>query len=159
MPVNVHKTPSTTKEVTRAYYFSLIEHLKRILQNPTISSKLYFGPGIYSEICKEFWHGELWAESPLFGQSKIITTRCEFVSGDFIRYCTLNHNIKYGRIRSFIMVKNILKVRIQRLLTFDEIPSHLKSHDRFMDANQKLWLLKEPIPPTVGHKRNATLLT
>ena len=110
VPVNVHKTPSTTKEVTRAYYFSLIEHLKRILQNPTISSKLYFGPGIYSEICKEFWHGELWAESPLFGQSKIITTRGEFVSGDFICYCTLNHNIKYGRIRSFIMVKNILKV-------------------------------------------------
>jgi len=34
-------------------------------------------------------------------------------------------------------------------LTFDEIPSHLKSHDRFMDANQKLWLLEEPIPPII----------
>lgn len=32
IPVNIHKTPSTTKETTRAYYFSLIEHLKRILK-------------------------------------------------------------------------------------------------------------------------------
>ena len=49
VPVNIHKTPSTTKNSTRAYYFSLIEHLKRILQNPTINSKLYFGPGIEAE--------------------------------------------------------------------------------------------------------------
>jgi len=84
IPVNIHKTPSTTKEITRAYYFSLIEHLKRILQNPIISSKLYFGPGIYSETCEEFWHGNIWAESPLFGQSKIETNRGNFACGDFI---------------------------------------------------------------------------
>jgi len=143
VPVKIHKTPSTTKETTQAYYFSLIEHLKRILQNPIINSKLYFGPGVYNETCEEFWHGDLWAESPLFGQSKINTTKGEFASGDFIRYYTLNYNIKYGQIRSFIIVKGILKVQIQRLLSFNEIPSHLKSQDRFLNANQKLWLLEE----------------
>ena len=71
VPVNVHKTPSTRKEATRAYYFSLIEHLKRILQNPTINSKLYFGPGIYSEICEEFWHEDIWAESPLINTQEV----------------------------------------------------------------------------------------
>ena len=71
VPVRVHKTPSTTKKTTRAYYFSLIEHLERILKNPMINSKLYFVPGVYNEICEEFWHGKIWAESPLFGQTKI----------------------------------------------------------------------------------------
>ena len=75
VPVKVHKTSSTTKKTTRAYYFSLIEHLKRILKNPIISSKLYFGPGIHNEICEEFWHGNIWGESPLFGQPKISTER------------------------------------------------------------------------------------
>ena len=79
---------------------------------------MYFGPGIYHETCEEFWHGRLWAESPLFGQSKIYTAK-----GDFICYYTSDHNVKYGRIRSFIMVKDILKIQIQQLLTFHEIPS------------------------------------
>src|SRR5581483_2923569 len=107
-----------------------------------ISSKLYFGPGIFSETNEEFWHGNIWAESPLFGQSKIHTLKGEFTCGDFVYYSTLN-GIKYGRIRSFIMVKNILKVQIQRLLTFDKIPSYFKSREQSRNANKKLWLLEE----------------
>jgi hypothetical protein len=148
VPVNIHKTPSTTKTTTRAYYFSLIEHLKRILQNPMINSKLYFGPGIYDETCEEFWHGNLWAESPLFGQSKIYTAKGEFACGDFVRYSTLN-NINYGRIRSFIMVNNTLKVQIQRLLTFNEIPPYLKSQVQIINVDKKLWLLEEPTSPII----------
>ena len=73
----------------------------------------------------------------------------EFVSGNFVRYYTSNHNIKFGRIKSFVMVNNILKAQIQRLLTFDEIPSHLKSQERFTNANQKLWLLEETVLPII----------
>ena len=32
---------------------------------------LYFGPEIEAEEKKEYWHGDLWAESPLFGQENI----------------------------------------------------------------------------------------
>jgi hypothetical protein len=32
---------------------------------------MYFGPGIHSEIKSEYWHGTLWAESPLFGQEQL----------------------------------------------------------------------------------------
>jgi hypothetical protein len=42
------------------------------LNNPTLYGTLYFGPGIETEAKKEYWHGDLWAESPLFGQDKII---------------------------------------------------------------------------------------
>ena len=46
-------------------------------------------------------------------------------------------------------MKGVLKARIQQLLTFDEIPLHFKSHDRFMDASKKLWLLEETILPII----------
>ena len=75
IPINTKNTPSTTKDSKRVYYFSLIEHLQRILENPSLSSQLYFGPGILSKSCKELWEGNLWAESPLFGQSNLTTAQ------------------------------------------------------------------------------------
>ena len=33
---------------------------------------MYFGPGVEANVKSEFWHGTLWAESPLFGQEKIV---------------------------------------------------------------------------------------
>ncbi|CAG8788942.1 22644_t:CDS:1, partial [Dentiscutata erythropus] len=39
VPINIRNTPSTTKDSTRVYFFSLIEHLKRILKNPSLSSQ------------------------------------------------------------------------------------------------------------------------
>ncbi|CAG8775968.1 16645_t:CDS:1, partial [Funneliformis caledonium] len=73
--INTKNTPLTTKDSKRIYYFSLIEHLQQILKNPFFSSQLYFGPGIFSKSCEELWKGDLWAESPLFGQSNLITTQ------------------------------------------------------------------------------------
>jgi len=75
IPINTKDTPSTAKDSTRVYYFSLIEHIRRILKNPSLSSQLYFGPGIFSKSCEELWEGDLWAESPLFGQSNLTTTQ------------------------------------------------------------------------------------
>jgi hypothetical protein len=75
IPINTKNTPSTTKDSKRVYYFSLIEHLQRILKNPFLSSQLYFGPGVFSKSCEELWEGDLWAESPLFGQSNLITAQ------------------------------------------------------------------------------------
>jgi hypothetical protein len=33
---------------------------------------MYNGPGIEIENKSEFWHGELWQQSPLFGEHSII---------------------------------------------------------------------------------------
>ncbi|CAG8854634.1 23906_t:CDS:2, partial [Gigaspora margarita] len=49
IPINTRNTPSTTKNSTTVYYFSLIEHLQRILKNPVIRPQLYFGPGVLSD--------------------------------------------------------------------------------------------------------------
>ncbi|GBC15840.2 hypothetical protein GLOIN_2v1764038 [Rhizophagus irregularis DAOM 181602=DAOM 197198] len=60
-------TPSTSKESKEAYFFSVTDHIKRILSNPKLKNDLYFGEGIESDSKSEFWHGELWQRSPLFG--------------------------------------------------------------------------------------------
>jgi len=70
--INQKKTPSTSKIVKSSYYISIFDIIWNILNNPSLYNTLYFGPGIEVEAKKEYWHGDLWAESPLFGQDKII---------------------------------------------------------------------------------------
>ncbi|CAG8575949.1 13933_t:CDS:2, partial [Funneliformis caledonium] len=110
IPINTKNTPSTTKDSKRIYYFSLIEHLQRILKNPFLSSQLYFGP-----------EGDLWAESPLFGQSNLITAQ------DFIQYYSPSKSVEIGRICSFIIVNERLAIHIQRLISYEQIPQYLHS--------------------------------
>jgi hypothetical protein len=70
--INQKKTPSTSKKTKPSYYLSISDIIWNILNNPTLYDTLYFGPGIEVKAKKEYWHGDLWAESPLFGQDKII---------------------------------------------------------------------------------------
>lgn len=73
--INPKKTPSTSKGTKLCYYLSIRDIIQNILNNPLLYDKLYFGPGIEAEEKKEYWHGDLWAESPLFGQEKITINR------------------------------------------------------------------------------------
>jgi len=76
--INPKNTPSTSKGTKPCYYLSIRDIIQNILNNPSLYNSLYFGPGIEVEEKKEFWHGDLWAESPLFGQDKIIINRGTF---------------------------------------------------------------------------------
>ena len=58
-----------------AYYLSIGDIIWHLLNNPTIMKHMYFGPGIEANTKSEFWHGTLWAESPLFGQEKIVISQ------------------------------------------------------------------------------------
>lgn len=73
--INQKKTPSTSKGTKPCYYLSIRDIIWNVLNNPSLYDKLYFGPGIEVNEKKEFWHGELWAESPLFGQDEITIDR------------------------------------------------------------------------------------
>jgi hypothetical protein len=72
-PINIDqkKTPSTSKRIKLSYYLSIYDIIWNVLNNPLLYGTLYFGPGIEVEAKKEYWHGDLWAESPLFGQDRI----------------------------------------------------------------------------------------
>ena len=73
--INPKKTPSTSKGTKPCYYLSIRDIIQNILNNPSLYDTLYFGLGIEAEEKKEYWHGDLWAESLLFGQDKITINR------------------------------------------------------------------------------------
>ena len=73
--INQKKTPSTSKEIKPSYYLSIFDIINNILNDPVLYKKLYFGPGIEAKDKKEYCHGDIWAESPFFGQDKIKINR------------------------------------------------------------------------------------
>ena len=76
--INPKKTPSTSKGTKPCYYLSIRDIIQNILNNLSLYDTLYFEPGIETEEKKEYWHGDLWAKSPLFGQDKITINRGTF---------------------------------------------------------------------------------
>jgi hypothetical protein len=74
--ISNRNTPSTSKLNKSAFTISPLEHIRRALNNPSVAKRLYFGPGIVVEEKQEFWHGELWQDSPLFGESKLQVNGC-----------------------------------------------------------------------------------
>ena len=69
--IDQKKTPFTSKRIKLLYYLSIYDIIWNVLNNSLLYGTLYFGPGIEVEAKKEYWHGDLWAESPLFGQDRI----------------------------------------------------------------------------------------
>lgn len=67
--ISTKHTPSTSVPVKQAFTFSLYELIERVLCNPALFNKMYFGPGKVSShnLNYEFWHGDIWKQSPLFG--------------------------------------------------------------------------------------------
>jgi len=68
VPIKDMKTPLTSTPFKDA---SVTEHIMRILNNNHLYSQMYFRPGIEINKKSEFWHGNIWQESPLFRQFSI----------------------------------------------------------------------------------------
>jgi hypothetical protein len=71
VPICTRQTPSTCEPFKKAFIISPLTHLERILNNPALIPKMYFGPGIVTYEKQEFWHGDLWQDSPIFGKHEI----------------------------------------------------------------------------------------
>lgn len=76
--IDSKQTQSTANPFKDAYYFSVIDHIKMVLNNPSLKNEMYFGAGIEDTNKTEFWHGSLWQESPLFGCEKISLHNCKY---------------------------------------------------------------------------------
>ena len=70
--ISTKKTPSTACASKPAYYLSVSDIVWYILNNRSLFDKMYFGPAVEAKEKSEFWHGELWEESPQFGQESIV---------------------------------------------------------------------------------------
>ena len=77
--IDPKKAPFTSKGTKPCYYLSIHDIIQNILNNPSLYDKLYFRPGIEAEKKREYWHGDLWAESLFFGQDKININRGNLV--------------------------------------------------------------------------------
>ncbi|PKC02865.1 hypothetical protein RhiirA5_424612 [Rhizophagus irregularis] len=113
-----------------------------ILNNPLLYDKFYFGPGIEAEEKKEYWHGDLWAESPLFGQEKITINREIYYPNEFIIYKE-NGKRRFGRIRSIVSINDELQIKIQRICTYYELPNNLHSNVHSITSESQLWLIDQ----------------
>jgi hypothetical protein len=70
--INPMDTSSTTISQKEGYIFSLIDHIQRILKNPLLFPNMYFGPGVEVSEITELWHGQIWKESPMFGETSLL---------------------------------------------------------------------------------------
>ncbi|CAB4442476.1 unnamed protein product [Rhizophagus irregularis] len=144
--ISPKKTPSTSRGSKLSYQLSISEIIWRVLNNPMLMKHMYFGPGINSEEKSEFWHGNLWGESPLFGQHEILISEVLYRSGDFVYYHDDNGQKKLGRLRSILKNDDgYYQLRIQKILEYSNLPGNLKGLPRQRRSiTGEVWLQDEP---------------
>ncbi|PKY56360.1 hypothetical protein RhiirA4_476609, partial [Rhizophagus irregularis] len=142
--ISPKKTPSTFPTSKLAYYLSINDIIWYVLNNPSIMKHMYFGPGIDAKIKSEFWHGSLWAESPLFGQEDIIISQVKYRVGSFIYYYQSSIQ-KLGFLRAIQRDEtNQTILKVQQLVFYEELPGNLKGTSRQRRANSgEVWILDE----------------
>ncbi|CAG8513601.1 10429_t:CDS:2, partial [Scutellospora calospora] len=114
--ISAKKTSSNSKNIKDTYYLSIKDIIWHVLNNPSLMKYMYFGPGCEVTNKTEYWHGSLWAESSLYGQDSIKINK---------------HNIeKLGRIRAIIMSDNTLKLKVQKIIEYHELPKKFYNDDR-----------------------------
>jgi hypothetical protein len=143
--ISSKNTPSTSKNSKMAYQLSINDIIWHVLNNPSLMKHMYFGPDIDSKVKSEYWHGELWGESPFFGLEKITISRETYNSGDFIYY-TDNEIRKLGRLRAILLNEEKQhRFKIQKILFYDDLPGIFKSVTRYQKSlNGEIWLQDEP---------------
>ncbi|CAG8662185.1 16941_t:CDS:10, partial [Gigaspora margarita] len=128
--INTKNTLSTSKDSTRAYYFSLINTFNVFFLN----------------LCEELWERDLWAESSLFGLPNIIILQGLFNCGDFVKYHSASKTIEVGRIRSFVIMNKKIVTWVQRLFSYKKILQYLCSKQHAPCSLQELYLVEESEP-------------
>ncbi|CAG8715210.1 10888_t:CDS:2, partial [Cetraspora pellucida] len=85
--------------------------------------QMYFGPGVEAETKEEFWHGDIWQQSPLFGLS------------------SMDNEIRIGRIIAIDSTSSGIKLKVQFLYFGSELPKNFLSSARAeRSRNGELWL-------------------
>ncbi|RGB22753.1 hypothetical protein C1646_775587 [Rhizophagus diaphanus] len=135
------KTQSTLQPTREAYLILLIDTLTKILSNLSLVFKMYNGPGIEIENKSKFWHGELWQQSPLFGEHSIIINSVEYFAEEFV-HIIISYRLNCMRIIYIIFHNKNLKLKLQKFLRFEELPDRFKISECASNINT-MWLLKD----------------
>ncbi|CAG8575023.1 440_t:CDS:2, partial [Gigaspora rosea] len=134
VPLCMNKTPSTYEATKKAFTISPLIHLERILNNPVLMPKMYFGPGIVTKEKQEFWHSELWQDSILFGE-------CEIKMIKSTTFMCRVHEIIVDE-----MDNNTFKLKVARILLHKDLPNVHSTDNRHIRGNDKeLWLVEAKV--------------
>ncbi|GES72472.1 hypothetical protein GLOIN_2v1790377 [Rhizophagus clarus] len=139
------KTPSTLKDSKMAYQLSISDIIWNVLNNPSLLKEMYFGAGVDSKTKSEYWHGTLWAESPLFGQEQLMISGEIYQCGDFVYY--YDNERKLGRLRAILLNEENqqYRLRIQKVLDYSDLPGTFKGELRQnRSLSGEVWLQDEP---------------
>ncbi|CAB4433969.1 unnamed protein product [Rhizophagus irregularis] len=106
--------------------------------NSLPSFKMY--DGIESDLKSEFWHGELWQQSPLFGAEYCHYNHVTYYPGEFIKYIRYDTNSqpRIGHIFAIIKDDNDkLLIKIHSTFFYTELP---RTYARSRQNSRQLWL-------------------
>ncbi|CAB4391420.1 unnamed protein product [Rhizophagus irregularis] len=144
--INPMDTPSTTLTQKEGYTFSLLDHIQRILKNPFLFSKMYFGPGVEASEVVELWEGQIWKESPIFGETSLLINNVLYQAGDFIIYIIYQERsstLHLGQINGIVTKENKDEkfLYIQEIVYYSDLPKNLKSYERLNKSKKStVWL-------------------
>uniref|UniRef100_U9UVI7 BAH domain-containing protein n=1 Tax=Rhizophagus irregularis (strain DAOM 181602 / DAOM 197198 / MUCL 43194) TaxID=747089 RepID=U9UVI7_RHIID len=142
VPLSKYRTPSTYESTKKAFTISPLIHLERILNNPILMPKMYFGPGVVTDEKQEFWHGELWQDSLMFGEHKI---KKDNEAGDFL-ICYEQSSTFICRVRGIVVDEinnNSLKLKVDQIISHDDLPNcHLTDNRHTRGNGNELWLVE-----------------
>ncbi|GET50702.1 hypothetical protein GLOIN_2v1790377 [Rhizophagus irregularis DAOM 181602=DAOM 197198] len=119
--VDIIMRPEFNRDHIMAYQLSISDIIWNVLNNPSLLKEMYFGAGVDSKTKSEYWHGTLWAETPLFGQEQLMISGEIYQCGDFYR------------------------LRIQKVLDYSDLPGNFKGELRQnRSLSGEVWLQDEP---------------
>ncbi|GET03715.1 hypothetical protein GLOIN_2v1790377 [Rhizophagus clarus] len=119
--VDIIMRPEFNRDHIMAYQLSISDIIWNVLNNPSLLKEMYFGAGVDSKTKSEYWHGTLWAESPLFGQEQLMISGEIYQCGNFYR------------------------LRIQKVLDYSDLPGTFKGELRQnRSLSGEVWLQDEP---------------
>jgi len=77
------------------YYFDKLEYIQRILRNPKMTAKMYFGLQRLSDVEQNLWDSRIWGESILSTSGQCVRPRqfgddSPLLPGDSVIYAQLD---------------------------------------------------------------------
>ncbi|GES91353.1 hypothetical protein GLOIN_2v1790377 [Rhizophagus clarus] len=128
--VDIIMRPEFNRDHIMAYQLSISDIIWNVLNNPSLLKEMYFGAGVDSKTKSEYWHGTLWAESPLFGQEQLMISGEIYQCGDFVYY--YDNERKLGRLRAILLNEENqqYRLRIQKVLDYSDLPGTFKGELR-----------------------------
>ncbi|GBC32802.2 hypothetical protein GLOIN_2v1880882 [Rhizophagus irregularis DAOM 181602=DAOM 197198] len=145
VPLHMQRIPSTYESIRKAFTISPLTHLERILNNPILMSNMYFGPGVVTNERREFWHGEFWQDSPMFGENEIRSNNKVYKAGDYLVYYKQSSTYMC-RVRGVVVDEtdgNMLKLKVDQLFSHENLPNCRSTDNRHIRGNGKeLWLVE-----------------